>query len=258
MKILYSEIIKTKRTPLRYITFLLPVLFSSAFLWYSSVRSLSDFYIHQAFFEIWTALFVPIMAGLLFGLAANQEENAGGFINLFSNNFERSNLYIGKFIIIALSMQISMIISIFIFGIGFDLILRGNFPWVIYIASFILESIGALSLLSMYMWISFAWGLGASIGFGGFGMLVAALMSTNLGNSIWTYIPWAWPVRLSILPGAYLLFISSMAYPPKIISSGELINQIASGFIFASLFFIFMIVGGIIWFKRWEGRKMYG
>ncbi|AFK87269.1 MULTISPECIES: lantibiotic immunity ABC transporter MutG family permease subunit [Thermoanaerobacterium] len=253
MKILYSEIIKTKRTPLRYITFLLPVLFSSAFLWYSSVRSLSVFYIHQDFFEIWTALFVPVMAGLLFGLAANQEENAGGFINMFCNNFERSNLYIGKFIFIALSMQISMIISIFIFGIGFDLILRGNFPWVIYIASFILESIGALSLLSMYMWISFAWGLGASIGFGGFGMLVAALMSTNLGNSIWMYIPWAWPVRLSELPGAYLLF----TYQPKIISSGELINQIVSGVIFASLFFIFMIVGGIIWFKRWEGRKMY-
>jgi ABC-2 type transport system permease protein len=189
-------------------------------------------------------------------LAANQEENAGGFINLFCNNFERSNLYIGKFIIISLSMQISMMISIFIFGIGFE-ILRGNFPWVIYIASFILESIGALPLLSMYMWISFAWGLGASIGVGGFGMLVAALMSTNLGNGIWTYIPWAWPVRLSELPGAYLLFTSNMTYPPKIISSGELINQITSGFIFASLFFIFMIVGGIIWFGRWEGRKMY-
>jgi len=106
MKILHSEIIKTKRTPLRYITFLLPVLFSSAFLWYSSVRSLSAFYIHQAFFEIWTAMVVPIMAGLLFGLAANQEENAGGFINLFCNNFERSKLYIGKFLVIALSMQI--------------------------------------------------------------------------------------------------------------------------------------------------------
>ncbi|WP_435619420.1 ABC transporter permease [Thermoanaerobacterium thermosulfurigenes] len=106
MKVLHSEIIKTKRTPLRYITFLLPVLFSSALLWYSSERSLFDFYIHQAFFEIWTAMVVPIMAGLLFGLAANQEENAGGFINLFCNNFERSKLYIGKFLVIALSMQI--------------------------------------------------------------------------------------------------------------------------------------------------------
>ncbi len=49
--------------------------------------------------------------------------------------------------------------------------------------------------------------------FRGAGLLMAALMNTGLGDTIWRFFPWAWSVRLSGLAGLCIL-TKSKRVPP--------------------------------------------
>ena len=138
--------------------------------------------------------------------------------------------------------------------LGFNVLLKLPISWPIFIAGAIMAAIGTIPLLAIQLWISFAWGMGASIGIGGAGLLISALMGTSLGDEVWQFVPWAWPIRLSMLPGGYLIY-----EPGKDIltNTGILINQAIIGIMISLMFFSVVLFGGLHWFKRWEGRKEY-
>jgi ABC-2 type transport system permease protein len=258
--ILSSEWIKTKRTPIRWLTFLAPMIFAALIIGYYSIRTVPgdiQISIFQMFFEVWTAMVIPLGAGLISGLMIHQEELAGSFNGFLGGKLPRNYLYLGKFAILILSSTVSILIAVLSLVIGFSVILKISIPWPIFIAAAVMAIIGTIPLLAFHLWISFAWGMGASIGTGGAGLLIAALMGTSLGDKVWQFVPWAWPIRLSMLPGAYLLYKPGMEYPPEIISSGFVINQAITGLIPSVVFFAIMLSGGLVWFKRWEGRKAY-
>jgi ABC-2 type transport system permease protein len=113
----------------------------------------------------------------------------------------------------------------------------------------LLSLIGTLPILAIHLWISFAFGIGASVGVGILGILVAVLMgTTNLGNNIWYFLPWTYPVKMSMFPLA-LLAPSSQMIANKIII--QFILCISLSLVLSILFLLF----GIIWFEKWEGRK---
>lgn len=259
MKIFISEWIKTKRTPIRWLTFFTPVIFVALIVWYFSLKAITldtQVSIFQAFFEVWTALVIPLGAGLISGLMIHQEELAGSFNGFLGSKLPRRALYLGKLTMLILLTSASTLLALLALLAGLSFILNIPLSWPIFIIAALMAMIGTLPLLAFHLWISFAWGMGASIGIGGGGTLIAALMATSLGNKIWQYVPWAWPVRLTGLAGAYLLYLPGMKYPPEIISSGFIADQAIKGLIPAAVFFLVMLVGGLIWFKRWEGRKI--
>src|SRR5690606_11655279 len=106
--------------------------------------------------------------------------------------------------------------------------------------------ISILPLIALHLWISLAWGMGASISVGGSGILLSALMSTSLGDKIWHYIPWGWPVRLSTLFLLYLFTYETLSY---------LFYETKKGLISVVVFFILMIIGGTLWFCRFDGHR---
>lgn len=260
MKILLSEWIKTKRTPTRWLTFLVPIIFSLFVIWYISIRPMTPdipIFLFEIFFMVWTVIIIPLGAGLISGLMIHQEELAGSFTGFLGTKLPRRDLYLGKFIMLIFLAAVSIIIGVLTLILGISFIPNMSMFWPIFIIATLMAIIGVIPLLAFHLWISFAWGMGASIGIGGGGLLIAAITATGLGDKIWYFIPWAWPVRLSMLPGAYLLYKSDMNFPPEIISSGIIIKQAINGLIPAAIFLVIMLVGGIIWFKRWEGRKVY-
>jgi ABC-2 type transport system permease protein len=187
----------------------------------------------------------------------HQEELAGNFNGFLGSKLPRRDLYLGKLIMLILLASASTFLAVLALLAGLSFILNIPVPWPIYIAAAIMAIIGTFPLLAFHLWISFAWGMGASIGIGGGGILIAALMATSLGNKIWQFVPWAWPVRLTGLAEAYLLYLPGMEYPPEIISSGFVVGQAIKGLVLAAIFFISLLAGGLIWFKMWEGRKIY-
>lgn len=146
---------------------------------------------------------IPLSIGILSGLIVHYEELAGNFNGLLSSKVSRYRLYWSKFLLSVLIMTASTLIAAIVFVVGLDVFLDVPIAWPIFIAASILAILGTIPLLALHLWAGFIWGMGASIGISIGGFLMAALMgTTNLGDKIWQFIPWAWPVRLAILPGA--------------------------------------------------------
>lgn len=261
MKLLYAEWLKTKRTAVRLLTFCMPVVYAALIIGYFALRGIgknTQIQVFHAFFEVWTACVIPLSVGILSGLIVHYEELAGNFNGLLGNKVSRSSLYCSKFVLTALIMTANTLIATIVFGVGLDLFLGVSIGWPIFITASILAIIGMLPQLALLLWAGFSWGMGASIGISIGGPLMAALMgATSLGDKIWQFIPWTWPVRLAILPGAYLQFAENMQFPPEVISSGFLLNQLVMGLAASLLCLAAALLGGIIWFNRWEGRKCY-
>jgi len=261
MKILYAEWLKTKRTAVRLLTFCMPVVYAAIIVGYFALRGIdkhAQILVFQAFFEVWAACVIPLGIGVLSGLIVHYEELAGNFNGLLISKISRYRLYWSKFVLSVLIMTASTLIATIALGVGLDVFLGVSIGWPIFIAASILAIIGMFPLLALHLWAGFKWGMGASIGTSIGGLLMAALMgATSLGDKIWQFIPWTWPVRLAILPGAYLQYAENMQFPPELISSGYVLNQLVGGLAASSLCLIAALIGGIIWFNRWEGRKSY-
>ena len=259
MKILVSEWIKTKRTPIRWLTFLTPVIFTALIVWYFSLRTITvetQISIFEAFFESWTALVIPLGTGLISGIMIHQEELAGGFNGFLGSKLPRRSLYLGKLTMLILLASTSTLLAVLVLVAGLSFILKISVSWPTFLAAAVMAIIGNLPLFAFHLWISFAWGMGASIGIGSGGILIAALMATNLGNKIWPFVPWAWPVRLSGLAGVHLLYLPGMKLSHETLDSGFIKVQALKGLIPAAVLFVALLAGGLVWFNRWEGRKI--
>lgn len=109
--------------------------------------------------------------------------------------------------------------------------------------------IGTLPILAIHLWVSFLWGMGASIGLDICGILMAVLIgTTGLGVKIGRIIPWSYPVKMAMFPVAYSLLPSTMIVG----STMQLILELA----LSITFFVIFLLGGIIWFHKWEGKKV--
>jgi len=258
MALLKSEWLKTKRTPLRPLVAVLPLLYATLILWYFSrwditpERQLSLF---MAFFKGWTILVIPVGIGVAAGYMGHQEESAGVFRGLLGNHRPRSHLYFGKLIILLLLFTAATLAATSSLILGFQLMMDVLIAWPVFLMATLMAWVGSLPLLTLHYWVGYAWGFGPSIGIGGLGLLIAALMATGIGDTLWTYIPWAWPVRLSLLAGAYLTYLPGMDVPPDVIASGTILRETLKGVCAASLTFFILLLGGAKWFRRWEGRK---
>lgn len=257
MRLFYSEWLKTKRTPIRWLTFVTPILFAGFVLAYFFIRGVrveNLFSVFTLFIEGWTVLVIPLGAGLLPGLMNQQEEFAGQFTGWLACQIPRHRLYLGKLAILMASASVSLMMATCILLAGLTLLFQLPMVWPIFTAAVLLAIIGTFPLLALHLWVSLAWGMGASIAIGGAGLLVAALMATSLGDSIWPVVPWAWPVRMAIFPGFYLHDWLGLGQPPAS-ASGIIIEQTMIGLFCAIVFFIIVVGLGVVWFNRWEGRK---
>lgn len=258
MTILQSEWLKTKRTPLRPLAVGLPLLYAALILWYFSrwditpERQLSLF---LAFFEGWTVLMIPVGIGVAAGYMAHQEEEAGHFRGILGSPRPRSHLFSGKLIILLLLISVATLAATTFLILGFKLVMDVLIAWPIFLLATLMALVGSMPLLILHYWIGYVWGYGPSVGIGGAGLLIAALTATSIGDTVWPFIPWAWPVRLALLPGAYLAYLPGMDSPPELIASGEILHQTFQGLIASTLTFFILLTGAILWFNRWEGRK---
>lgn len=260
MRRLSAEWLKTKRTPIRWITFSAPVLFSVLIVWYFSLRGVDktiELSVFQGFFQAWSTLVIPIGAGLLSGFMIYQEEMAGNFNGLLGAKTSRTSLFMGKLNMLILLTTASTVLATVTLMIGLNYIAHIPISLPIFISAAVMVEISTIPLLAFHLWISFAWGMGASIGMGGGGLLVASLMATSLGDTVWQYIPWAWPERLSALPGLYLLYLPGMKTPPPAIASGYAVHEFMKGIIPAIIFFTIVTAAGLLWFNKWESGKTY-
>ncbi|MNW64329.1 hypothetical protein D3C74_426070 [compost metagenome] len=125
----------------------------------------------------------------------------------------------------------------------------------IFMLSGLLALAGSLALCVLHLFLALAFGLGASVGAGGAGLLVAAIIgTTSIGEAIWPCVPWSWPARLAGLPA---LAMPGLPLPEGFALSRFLQDELIRGLVPACMVFLLASVCSILWFCRWEGRKSY-
>ena len=105
--------------------------------------------------------------------------------------------------------------------------------------------------MAIHLIISFIFGMGASIGAGICGFLVATFIGTTaIGDNIWMFIPWSYPVKMSMIP--YILQMNNTELLAQIQSQINLLFLLS-----IILSAIFLIVG-VIWYNNCEIRDNRG
>lgn len=251
IRLLTSEWLKTKRTAIPWITFCMPVIAALCIVAYLSVSSgITSEFVYEGFFVVWTAMIIPVEAGVLAGVLIHEEELAGNFTGFLNTKISRKKLYFGKFLTLVFCLMCCTFIATLILCLGMKLIMPDGWNFTMFIPAAFLAVAGTLPILSIHLWVSLLWGMGASIGISMGGILMAGLIgATGLGGKIWLIIPWCWPVKLAMIPAAFSkteLSTATMSWRRML--GLELMLTVIGLFIF--------LTGGILWFSRWEGREL--
>ena len=249
-----SDWLKTKRTAIRLIVVIVPILYPLIMLWYFTKHSIQS-QIYDAFFLV-ISVAMPIMAALLCGLIGTQEENAGNFNVLLGSINGRMTNYASKFILLILMTVSSVFFSTIVLLVGMKWILHvENIQAGLFLQGALFVILGSLILYIIHLFLSFAFGMGASIAVGGAGFLIAAIFGgTVVGDAIWPFIPWTWAARLSQLPE---VFIRDFQMPSGINPSELFAEQFSKGISAVIIGTVIVLIASIVWFSRWEGRKSY-
>lgn len=257
-RILSSDWLKTKRTAVRLMIIAAPVVYALLMiLYFGHYQRTSDlqYKIYEVFFQVWTIL-LPIAAGLLAGLMCSQEEHAGNFNGILGETVPRAQIYISKLLMLIIMTTADIFASTCILLFGMKAVLHiSDIQIGLFLEGALLAVAGSLILYALHLFLGFAYGLGASIAAGGAGFLIAAIFgATTVGNRVWQFVPWAWPVRLSWIPE---VFMPGINLPDSIVPSEFFSQQALKGLVPSILVFILVTICSIIWFYRWEGRKTY-
>lgn len=228
---------------------IIPIAFSTVLMLYFYERDQSQFHLYKSFMEA-IAVALPLLIGVLCGMTASLEEQAGKFQVLLGSTSPKVIAYASKMLMLLFMELCSIGIALFIYIIGLKFILHvPDLSYDIFITGGAWLVAGSVALYCIYFFISCMFGMGASVLIGGAGLLMTALMNTGLGDAIWKYNPWAWGIRLSGLNG--ILHFKEKGDNPL------LMHEINSGVLVMIFGIICIIIASLIWFSKWEGRKTF-
>lgn len=250
IRLLRAEWLKTKRGALRLLVFGVPVLCGAVLAWYISGRPwIAPGAAFSGFFWVWAALVLPLALAIVAGQLVQEEELAGAFHGLLLSGCSRALLYTVKLVLLlgAAALATALAIGSFLAGLGLGGYASGGV--LIYAQAGLVAWLAAIPLAACSLWISFAAGMGVAVGVGMGGMLIAALIGgTLIGDAIWPFVPWAWPVRLSHA----LAIVQTPGMDAALLT--DFLRAVGEACVLGVFSSILLIVGGLCWFSRWDGR----
>ncbi|MBK4204474.1 lantibiotic immunity ABC transporter MutG family permease subunit [Bacillus subtilis] len=251
LRCLQADFQKSKHTSFMWLHFIIPIVCSCVLILYFYGRDQSQFHLYKSFMEA-VAVALPLLIGVLCGMTASLEEQAGKFQVLLGSTSPKVIAYVSKMLMLLFMGLCSIGLALFIYIIGLKFILKvPDLSYGIFIMGGAWLVAGSVVLYCIYFFISCMFGMGASVLIGGAGLLMAALMNTGLGDMMWKFNPWAWGIRLSGLNGV-LHF--------KVVNQGDnplLMHEMNSGELIMVFGIICTIIASLIWFSKWEGRKTF-
>ncbi|MCZ4247975.1 lantibiotic immunity ABC transporter MutG family permease subunit [Bacillus amyloliquefaciens] len=251
LRCLKADFQKTKRTSFIWLHILIPLVCSVVFILYFYGRDQSQFQQYKTFMEA-IAVAMPLLIGVLCGMTASLEEQAGKFKVLLGSTSPKIIAYVSKTLLLIFMNICSVSISLIIYLLGLKFILQvPNLSYTIFITGGAWLVAGSIALYFIYFFISFMFGTGASVLIGGAGLLMTSLMNTGLGDIIWKFNPWAWGIRLSGLNGMLQFKEINEKLKPFFI------QEINIGALIVIFSIICLFTVSLIWFSRWEGRKTF-
>lgn len=247
-----TELIKFHHSPLLYAQGLIAWGITVLFLAYYAFSPQGSSVKISAYVQT-LAVGMPFLIGLFCGLAAEQECRAGNFSHILGA-LSRPPVLTAKVLVSFFLGTVSLLAALSLFALVMYALGQNPFSFTLYLYESALMSVGSLALYFLLFIIAFSLGKNAAIGIGISGSLIAALMITGLGEGLWVFIPFAWPVRFvsSLLTLATL----TMGGAPSPLSA-ELYFDLGKGLIGCSILTLICWGAFHLWTHRFEGGFLH-
>lgn len=243
-KLLKADIMKLKSTQMIWMHFYIPVFGLLIFLSYFSYSPWDSFKKVSAYLQVLCITF-PILIGIITSIASEQEYISGNFQNILTYSEIKCLSFISKYTLFLLLGLLSTVLSVIGFYIGFSFIDNNVIPFTIYLAAVGILIVSNMFVYILHFFLSLRFSNGISIGVGIVESVISALFLTSMGDGRWPFYPCAWSIR----------FISSLM--TKYQNTNNYVDpSLYSGIIFSNIGTILSFITIIIWFTKWEGKKL--
>lgn len=252
VRALASEWLKQRRTPALWLTLLFPLVCTLGIGWYLATSYRLDWnnmfqFTFGAWLSIWPAGGVALQAAL----SAELDMQDNNWRGLLARPVAPAILLGAKLFVQAAHLLIhTLFLSGALVLAGVLLHARGTVPWSVVLMLALSTVLFTLPLQVLYIWAATAKGMGMAIGLGAVGLLLGPLLgATSMGEHVWFYVPWTWPMRLYMLLSAILSeFHGDFAAP--IVQPGL---HLVYGVLAAALVLLLVVVfASLVWFERRE------
>lgn len=239
VKQLGSDTLKLSRTPFFILHIAVPALGAVTFLWYMAITPYAPEHLTVNYFQV-LALVYPILAAWLCAVVSEQEIEAGGGFFMLSTP-KRAGALSSKLILLLGCGVAACLLATLGFGLFAPLAKPGFAPPLgVFVKAGLLVWGCAVFEYLFHLWLSLAFGKNMGFAVAAVEVLLAALLLTGLGETVWYFVPSAWGVRLvPLCLGGSITAGGQVAFAAKL----------AVGYCCAMAAVLFL------WFRRWEGRR---
>lgn len=242
-KQIFSDAIKLSRTPFFIVHLAIPVLGILVFAAYQRTSHYAPEQFTINYYQVLTLIY-PLLAAWICAIITEQEVEAGGGFFLLSTPSPLRNLLSKLLFMVIFGLMSCLLVTLGYRGVAAMMIPEFSFPLSITFRMALLIWSCAVFAYLFHTWLGLRFSGNVSFAVATVEILLAALMLTGLGETIWFFVPSAWGVRLVSLLSRYLMR-GEMATVPAM-QLGALMAVIAT---------LLMLVFLFTWFLHWEGRK---
>lgn len=238
LRIIHSYYLRTKRMPIRLLLILLPFAYSLVFITYLRTSPGFSGIETFAFWAIFSILSL-FSASFFVGMVYESDKNAQIYANDLRVGISRKKLFLGRFLFILILFFLIELIS----GLIFFLYLRLSqtaFDNKNFFLMFLINFLGIMPSLVLYQYMNLKYGYTGSLSLAGFLSLASILLGTSgLGNIIWKFFPFTYPIKL--------IFLLAKGLVKEF--------QIYKYLTISTLVCIILLWIFSIWFKNWDGQS---
>ncbi len=234
--ILKSYWMRTKRTPSRAVLFACPLLFTCLFSIYISISS-SLKGLEVAYYFLAYIILACFSISFFIPMLYESDKKAALYANDFRCGINRKKLFFARFIFISILLILIELIAVFPFLLF--LYFYGITINFLDIVSYIFICLVSLMpMIPFYQYLTMKFNYSGTILAGAILTLAAILLgTTNLGEGIWYYLPFVYPVKFTVL------------YAERLCST----NEIFIILILSLLLSMLSLIGFSLWYNRWDG-----
>jgi ABC-2 type transport system permease protein len=252
LRAIHSEWIKLRRTPAAWLTVLFPIVCILGIGWYLAVsHRLSWNNLLSYAFGFWITLWPAAGVALQTALAADYDRQEKRWQALRVRPVALEALFGAKLLVQGFHLLLhSLLMSGLILISGILLRVPGEMPWLLLLLLALICTFLTLPLQVLYTWVATATGIGMAIALGAVGLLLETLLgATSMGDRVWLFVPWAWPMRLfMLLSGVWINVYGNFS----LLMAQPILRPIPIPLVATLILLIGITIASLRWFCRIE------
>lgn len=234
--LLKSYWLRTKRTPVRVLMILAPILYSlivCLYFFFSKTLKGQEVLSFYAMLAIISTFSLSILVPMVY----DPDKIASHYANDLRIGIDRRRVFFTRFVFITLICLVIILLAVSFF-ILFLLVTNGEFKKIQVIILTVILLMTLMPMIAIYQYLSLRFNYTGSILVGCLITLAAILLgTTNLGERVWLFLPFTWPIKLTFEVG-----------------KGAMSLRIVSLVLIGTVLVIAITLWGLsLWYNKWDG-----